>query len=458
MRSEILERFTRVARDRGPETAFTARAGDVRWTFTELKQRAALLASRLPCDAGVPVAVAAGNHPDFVALFLACLERGVPFVSMDGDAPLDERLALCRALGIPSLLSRDDGGEAVAQHIWAHRPEIESPVEVPPGTVLVKLTSGSTGAAKGACFQEAAMLAGLEQIAAGMEITSRDRVLIAIPLSHSYAFDNGVLSLVLLGTPLVIEQSLLPARLIATIAAAEISELPLAPPLVYALAESEWPAGSAPRLVISAGGPLAPEIGERFARRTGSPVHQFYGATECGGICFERLPSEREGVGTVGSPLPGVRVELAEGGVVRVHSRANYCARFGEETEAGEKVVEPGDTAEWTEEGRLRLTGRSADILNVGGRKVAAVVIERALLSLAGVEQVAVVGVADAVRGDRVVAFVVGDGVPDLASLPAGLTPREVRRVDRLPFTSRGKLDRARLRDLAASSARQEER
>ncbi|HKI87336.1 MAG TPA: AMP-binding protein, partial [Thermoanaerobaculia bacterium] len=243
----------------------------------------------------------------------------------------------------------------------------------------------------------------------------------------------------------------LPARIIDTIIEAEISELPLVPPLVYALAESDWPARKAPRLVISAGGPLAPEIADRFLARTGSPVHQFYGATECGGICFERCPTAPEALATVGAPLPGVRVELGEGGIVQVHSPANYCARFGESVVAERKIVEPGDTAEWTVEGRLRLTGRSADILNIGGRKVAAVVIERALLELDGVEQAAVVGVEDAVRGDRVVAFVVAGSSPDLSSLAAGLIPREVRRVDHLPFTTRGKLDRERLRAWAST-------
>lgn len=456
MKSEILERFANLARDRADETAFTLRSDGVRWSFTEVAERAARLAPGLPAEAGVPVAVAAGNHPDFVALFLACIERGIPFVSLDGDPSLDEKLALCAGLRIPLLLDRDEGGEEVGRGLWAHRPPVDRPVEVPRGTVLVKLTSGSTGKTKGACFDEGALKAGFQQIMSGMGIEPRDRVLIAVPLSHSYAFDNGVLSLVLAGTPLIVEQSLLPARLIATIIEEGVSELPLVPPLVYALAETEWPTGSAPRLVISAGGPLTPGIAERFLARTGSAVHQFYGATECGGISFERSPTDPEAVGTVGSPLPGVRVELGEGGIVRVHSSANFQARFGEDSHGGAKVVEPGDTGEWTPEGRLRLTGRSADILNIGGKKVAAVVIERALLALEGVEQAAVVGVEDAVRGDRVVAFVVARQPPDVSAMPAGLTPREVRRIDSLPFTKRGKLDRLRLRSLAASSPRRE--
>jgi acyl-coenzyme A synthetase/AMP-(fatty) acid ligase len=116
--------------------------------------------------------------------------------------------------------------------------------------------------------------------------------------------------------------------------------------------------------------------------------------------------------------------------------------------------VTTGDTAELGADGRLRLTGRTADIFNVGGRKIAAVALEAALRGATGVEELAVVGVDDPVRGDRLIAFLVANGRRvDVSALPCGLQPREVRLVETLPYTERGKLDRQLLREWARSRA-----
>ncbi len=183
-------------------------------------------------------------------------------------------------------------------------------------------------------------------------------------------------------------------------------------------------------------------------------MQQFYGSTETGGISFEDAPGEPEAEGSVGRPLPGVDVRFAEAGIVEVVSAANFGGHLGRDRELTRRVVAPGDTGEIDATGRLRLTGRSADICNVGGRKIAAVALEAALRGATGVEELAVVGVDDPVRGDRIVAFLVARGREvDLSALPSGLLPREVRLVDDLPYTERGKLDRQALRELARSRA-----
>jgi acyl-coenzyme A synthetase/AMP-(fatty) acid ligase len=115
-----------------------------------------------------------------------------------------------------------------------------------------------------------------------------------------------------------------------------------------------------------------------------------------------------------------------------------------------ERRVVLGDRGEWTGEGRLRLVGRAADLLKVAGRRISAAALEAALRRLPGVEDAAVVGIEDPLRGDRVVAFVVGTARPPAGCpLPAGLKARDVRAVAALPYTERGKLDRACLRRLA---------
>ncbi|MCP4655374.1 MAG: acyl--CoA ligase [bacterium] len=452
----IVESFNRWAVDRRDQEALWSRGEDLRVSFGQLHERVIAWARLLDSEAGRPVAVATGNCAAFCELFLALRSTAVPMVSMDAGLPYAEQLDLCRRLGIATLIHGGDAGDRLVDGVRITRlPTDADRITVPPpDTALIKLTSGSTGEPAGACFRDDSLAIGIRQIGQGMELSEGDRVLIAIPLSHSYGFDNGVLSLAVLGTPLVLEPGFFPAPLLRALAEGEITFFPLVPPLVRSLGQSPWPADLALRKVICAGGALVPEFAEQFRGASGRPIHNFYGSTETGGICFEDRPWKPEAVGTVGRPLPGVTVTLDEVGRVGVDSKANLIGYFGPDREASVRRFLTGDTAEWTPQGRLRLTGRTADILNIGGRKVPAVRVEEALRHLPGVGDAAVVGVEDAVRGERTVAFLVADRWPvNTSSVAARLTPREVRRIDSLPYTERGKLDRGRLRRLAREQA-----
>ena len=452
----ILDAFERVASVQPHREALWSRGEGLRLSFARLVERVRDRAAQLPRGAGLPVALAVGNVAAFPELFLALRRNGAVVVSLDAGLPSATLRETCRTLGIPWLLEREqaaagapegtDLGEGIR---LVPLPGVEA-APTPPGTALVKLTSGSTGRPRGVCFTEEALFTGIGQIAEGMGISRADRVLIAIPLSHSYGFDSGVLSLAVVGTPLVLASGRFPRPLIAALAEAQATVLPMVPPLVHALGRTAWPPGLPLRLAISAGGPLGDESARQFRRRSGRPVHQFYGATEAGGITFERWPEEPAAAGAVGHPLPGVEVELDAGGSVQVRSGANLTGDLGTAEGGGTRVVRTGDRGAWTPEGRLRLVGRNTEILNIGGRKVPAASIEAALRGLEGVEEAAAVGVEDPVRGDRVIAFVVTSRDRlDISRLPAVLAPREVRRVERLPYTERGKLDRARLREMA---------
>lgn len=477
----LLDAFRRFATDRPGNCAVLSRGDDRQLDFAALDAAASELSARLtpllPRD--WPVAIATGNGPAFVVAFLALLRAGVPAVAMDGGLPWPEKLALCRRLRVARLLHReephdeqtagDDAGgrpdepptelasivsARVAADLWLTRVAIAEPVLPLPETCLVKLTSGSTGDPVASCFDQAALTTGIRQIGEAMGIEARDRVLMAIPLSHSYGFDNGVLSLLALGTPLILEPARFPAPLLAALAESAATVLPLVPPLVRALGQTRWPERLPLRLAITAGGPLPPDAAACFRTASGQPIHQFYGCTESGGISFERAPEDPAAVGTVGHPLPGVSISFDDDGRVEVNSAANYLGHLGRDREARRRVVVPGDSGELTADGRLRLLGRGTDIFNVGGRKVSAMAVEEALRNLSGVLEATVIGVADELRGDRIVAFVVADRDPlDTASIPANLLPREIRRLPALPYTERGKIDRHALRRMAGGTS-----
>ena len=74
--------------------------------------------------------------------------------------------------------------------------------------------------------------------------------------------------------------------------------------------------------MLTAGAPLRAVTAGRFRETFGLPVHVFYGASECGGICYDREGTAAER-GTVGAPVEGVRVELEPpGGILTVRSPA----------------------------------------------------------------------------------------------------------------------------------------
>lgn len=456
----IFESFKRWATDRRDQEALWSRGEKLRLSFGQIHERSVAWTRFLDSEEGRPVAVATGNGAAFCELFLALRSLAVPMVSMDAGLTYSEKHDLCRRLGIATLIHGGEDGDRLADGVRVTRlataaDRITIP---PPETALIKLTSGSTGEPAGACFRDQSLAIGVRQIGQGMELSAEDRVLIAIPLSHSYGFDNGVLSLAVLGTPLVLEPRFFPGPLFRALTEGEITFLPLVPPLVRSLGQSRWPEVLPLRKVICAGGALVPEFAEQFRDASGRAIHNFYGSTETGGICFEDHPWEPEAAGTVGRPLPGVEVTLDEAGRVEVDSAANLIGTFGCDREASVRRVITGDTAEWTPEGRLRLTGRTADILNIGGFKVPAARVEDALRQLPGVSDAAVIGIEDAVRGERCIAFVVTDRWPvDTSSLTARLTPREVRRIDCLPYNERGKLDRDRLRQLARERKRRQD-
>ena len=458
--SPILAALHRQVRDRGGEEALRSEGERQALTFGTLGERVdagEALLRRAGIRPRALVALAAGNTLAFPSLFFALRSLDAAVLTVDESHRAPATLEVCRRMGASWILHRNPelGGEALDGTLRLTPLEGGSPP--PAGTALVKLTAGSTLNPRGACFTEAALMEGIDHIARGMSLDARDRVLVSIPLSHSYGFDNGILSLAVAGTPLVLQPDVLPAALLATLRDRAITFFPAVPALVRALAQAEWPAGLPLRSVICASAPLARDVAAQFHAASGLRVRQFFGATECGGISFETDPGNPAAEGTVGFPLPGVRLELHEEDGVRIHSKANRFAILPA-GEAPPPYVATGDRAALTPEGRLQLLGRIQVVGNIGGIKVDLGAIDAFLRALPGVGDAAVLPVEDAVRGHRLVACVESDvHSPDslLELCRARLSPREVpgeiRVVARLPRTERGKLDRPALQQMLVS-------
>jgi len=224
---------------------------------------------------------------------------------------------------------------------------------------------------------------------------------------------------------------------------------------------------AAVRLMVSGSAALPVPVLERWRELSGHTLLERYGMTEIGMALSNPYEGERV-PGSVGSPLPGVEVRLAndedspvqpgEAGEIQVVGPNVFLEYWERPEDTAAAFTEDGwfrtgDTAT-LDDGRFRILGRtSVDILKTGGEKVSALEIEEVLLGHPAVSEVAVVGVDDPEWGDRVVAVV----VPREAVDPEGLrdwvrdrlaphkVPKQIHFVDSLPRNALGKTMKPRV-------------
>jgi len=423
----------------------------------------------------------AGNNPASVALLLACRALGIAVLPVDAGTPLPEILELGARFGAAGLvlpetttarhqLSGFEGAVPLTNGLCIV-PRDDSATRTYPGTAVLKLSSGSTGAPKAALTTEAQLVADGRQISAAMGIRPDDTQIAAIPLSHSYGLGVLLMPLLLQGTAFVLRESFVPHQLPADARRFDVRRFPGVPFMFqYFIANPPaegWPASL--QRVVSAGARLTPPTVREFHDRFGVKIHSFYGTTETGGIAFDGREQIDEGE-TVGTPLPGVTISLREdetlpAGAGRVHVRSaavsdGYFGHVGEGFEDGGFLT--GDYGTLDDRGRLRLMGRVSSFANVAGRKFQPDEVEDVLRSMPGVADVRVLAAPDARRGQQIVACVVANAADTAARgisvlevrrfCTAHLAPHKIPRavifMSSIPLTARGKTDRAALDQL----------
>ena len=336
-----------------------------------------------------------------------------------------------------------------------------------PDAALLKLTSGSTGKPLGISVTSEALLADSIAIFDSMGFRRGDRLLAAIPMSHAYGYSILVLP------PLIEDLTVVVPRDEHALDAARRHDATIFPSvpswfsgLTRQSSPPAWPESL--RLLISAGAPLSKDAALAFRERFGLPIHVLYGASECGGITYDREGTAAER-GSVGTPLNGVEVVI-EGadprgrGTVRVRSASVATAYVPASTEASNRLSQGTyrtDDLGAFEGGELFLHGRRSDWINVKGKKVNPREVETALDSLEGVNDIAVIGHTPKGGGEQVRAIIASHdrslGYLDVVAwcrdrLAPHKIPRSVILVPELPRNERGKLDRDRLAALVEAA------
>jgi acyl-CoA synthetase (AMP-forming)/AMP-acid ligase II len=398
----------------GGRTALTVHDGD-RWTtasWAELESAAGSAAARAHRDG--TVILANDNRVGTLATLLGLLLAGVDLVVVESDAGQDAPAAATA------------GGPYVYQS-----------------------TSGSTGAPRLARQTLANLLHGGAIYQQMYGIGPDDAIVAAMPTAHSFGMVAGLFAAVVSGAGLITFTRFNPRALGTAVEAG--ATILLGTPLVYEMVNRTISAArSRLRVALSSGGPVAPGVAGTASARLGAPVLQVYGSTETGVIAAQRPATEPWPEGCVGTAAPGVRLRVV-GGHLRVHTETMFHGYLGQPAEpVGE--YDTGDLATLDDSGRLYLHGRKDTFINVGGRKVNPVRVQRLLEGYPHVTESAVYGV-EALGGQEVHAAVVltGSGsVEELIGHCRGRladfeVPHRVHVLPRLPRTGMGKVDRSRL-------------
>jgi malonyl-CoA/methylmalonyl-CoA synthetase len=434
----------------------------------ELEERSRAVAGRLQAaglEPGDRMLFSARASVDLVIAHVAALRAGIVVVPAN-TAYRERELAHIAADSRPRAALLDDPERAgwvraAARTALVVDPAIRLPDREPqaldaaaPGDpALIGYTSGTTGSPKGAVLTQANLLAGSESVGLAWRWTAEDRLVLALPLFHSHGLCVGLHGTLLAGASAV----LLPRFSVNAVldAAAEHSaSLFFGVPTMYQrLARSDRVEELARlRLCVSGSAPLPAELHRAFSDRTRQQVLERYGMTETLMNASNPYYGERR-AGSVGLPLPGVELRLADDGEIQVRG-PNVFGGYWERPEAtAESFVDgwfcTGDLGSFDLDGYLRILGRSKELIISGGLNVYPREVEDVLLSHPDVAEVAVVGTPSDEWGELVTAFVVSSAAhpaadPLLAFAADRLAPfkrpRRVEFVDALPRNALGKV------------------
>ena len=434
---------------KGDVGAIFETSGEVSRTFAEIETQAREFERKIDMfEVNSVLAIQIGNHPDWPAILLACLRRGVVVLPLEQSISERERhvaLKICRASGLIS-----DGVHKIGNHAlpeWGTNPPS-----------LLKLTSGTTAAPRVIRFRSEQLLADCDQISETMGICDVDLNFGVIPISHSYGFSNLLTPLIAHGVPMVLSRDRVPRAVLVDLGRTNATVFPGTPVFYQAFCEMEnVPVLPSLRLCISAGAPLSATVARRFFNEFKQPIHSFYGSSECGGICYDPDGKAFED-GFVGTSIKDVDLAflnpMAELGQMRVRSAAVGDGYFPEpdEEKLGDGIFTPDDLLARCGDG-FKIVGRISDLINVAGKKVNPAQIEEQLLQFAGVREAIAFGRKSSQRNEEVAACVITNGKVSAAELiescrtrlSAWQVPKQIFIVDEIPVNERGKISRREL-------------
>ena len=461
--------------------------------FTALTDRLAGLLVATGLAPGDRVAVQADKSVMLLALYAATVKAGGVYLPLNtgytaaeldyflGDAKprvvvagtaAADAVAPLAARGGATLFTLDaDESGSLADAAANHPPQFTA---VPRGSedlAAILYTSGTTGRSKGAKLCHRNLLSNAAVLRDYWRFTADDVLLHMLPIYHTHGLFVASNLLAMVGGSMIF--------LPKFSADAALQWMPRAtsmmgvPTFYTRLLESAAFTGAASahmRLFISGSAPLLAETHRQFRERTGKAILERYGMTETNMCTSNPYEGDRR-AGTVGFPLPGVELRIADArtGAALADGEIGIIELRGDNVflgywEMAEKTAESfrddgffitGDMAVRDADGYVSIVGRDKDLIISGGLNVYPKEVEGLIDALDGVLESAVIGVPHRDFGEAVVAIVVRDDMAlEADTIETALAtqlakfkqPKSVIFVDSLPRNSMGKVQKAALR------------
>ena len=421
---------------------------------SEVRERVAALADRIDIEPRQPVAVVAGGLDAVIAMF-AVWEAGGVLVPVNPRLPaaaLEETLGRVE----PAAIVRSGSVEARASR-RTH----------PDGTAFVMWTSGTTGDPKPISHAHEEYLEIIDRVlgplSAGRDPAKRPSPnLIPVSLALNAGIYN-VLFGMRAGAEIVVMDRFVTTDFATLVDRHAIRSTVLPPAAMVMLTDDDTIGDLSPlRYIRSITAPLSPFQARRFTARFGVTVLNGYGQAELGEVIGWTASDARdhpEKVGAAGRPHEGVSLRIDDpdrsgAGELLVRPprppAPTVAAMLADRT-TDDGHVRTGDIARIDDDGFVWIEGRVGDLINRGGNKIVPSEVEEVLLSVPGVDEVAVVGVPDDRLGEVPVAVVVGDAADTAMeaacrdALAAYKVPVAFRHRPALPRNEAGKVLRQEL-------------
>jgi malonyl-CoA/methylmalonyl-CoA synthetase len=473
----------------------------LRYSWRDLERATAMLANlldSLELPAGARIAVQTEKSVEALLLYLAVLRAGFVYLPLNSayqSAELEyfignaepsvfvctpERFARISQIAFKAgtahvfTLGTERQGsllERAAHHADTHVPAVRNADDL----AAILYTSGTTGRSKGAMLSHGNLLSNARTLQKYWGWRPGDVLIHALPIFHVHGLFVASHGALLNGSRMLWFSRFDAKAVVARLPDATVF---MGVPTLYVrlLAEPGLTREACRhmRLFISGSAPLLLETFEQFRERTGHTILERYGMSETVMLTsnpYFEAEGERVG-GTVGFALPGVGVRVVDAngapcapdtiGAIEVSGPNVFSGywRMPEKTReefSADGWFRTGDVGQIDADGRVRIVGRSKDLVISGGYNVYPAEIEGYLYDVDGGAEAAVVGVPHADFGEAVVAVVVPrpEAKPDPAALIAGLktrianfkVPKQVFVVDELPRNTMGKVQKNLLRD-----------
>jgi malonyl-CoA/methylmalonyl-CoA synthetase len=492
-----------------PSAPFLERDDGTVDSYAELDATAARYAHRLAAlgvRKGDRVAVQVEKSPESVYLYLATLRLGAVFLPLNPAYTPSEvgyflcdaepALFLCRPEAESSLGDRCRQAGVARLETLGTRGEgswttgvAGLPADLPPQPIdtddlaAILYTSGTTGRSKGAMLTHGNLAANGLALCSLWGFQRDDVLLHALPVFHAHGLFVAIHCTLLAGSRMLFQSRFDPERVLALLPRATVlMGVPTFYTRLLAQAGLTREACAGMRLFVSGSAPLLADTHRQFEDRTGHAILERYGMTETGMNTSNPLLGARV-PGSVGPPLPGVEVRVADArgrglapgeiGVLEVRGPNVFRGywRMPEKTASefrADGFFVTGDLGRIDESGYVHIVGRNKDLIISGGLNVYPKEIESVVDRIPGVAESAVIGVPHPDFGEAVVAVVARTPAADVseaeiiqaarAELAAFKAPKRVFFVDELPRNAMGKVQKSALqerhRDLFTSEGR----